>query len=86
MALDAFDVPNRFHVTRLIKGDRVQLSEEGRDILRLTPHERKGTVVKVARDCRHVWILWDGLEVPRLVLDAYLQRVSLWAYVRDGNL
>ena len=48
--------------------------------------ERKGTVVKVARDGRHLWVLWDGLKVPKLVLDAYLQRVSLWAYVCDGNL
>jgi hypothetical protein len=86
MALDVLDVLHRFQVTRLIKGHRVQLSEEGRDTLSLTPPERKGTVVKVARDGRHLWVLWDGLKVPKLVLDAYLQRVSLWAYVRDGNL
>ena len=85
MALEILDVPREFRVTKLIAGNRVQLGEEGRSVLRLSNRDRRGTVVKVARDGRHVWVLWDGLKSPQLVFDAYLQRVSLWAYVHDGD-
>jgi hypothetical protein len=85
MAIDVLDIARRFPVTRLTEGNRVQLSEEGRNVLRLSRWERKGTVAKVARNGRHLWVLWDGLRCPKLVLDAYLQRVSLWTYVRGGE-
>ena len=86
MALEILDVPRQFRVTKLIAGNRVQLGEEGRNVLRLSNRDRRGTVVKVARDGRHVWVRWDGLKSPQLVFDAYLQRVSLWAYTQDGDL
>ena len=85
MAIDVLDIARRFTVTRLTEGNRVQLSEEGWSVLRLSRCVRKGTVEKVARDGRHLWVLWDGLRCPKLVLDTYLQRVSLWAYVRGGE-
>ena len=86
MTLKIVDVPRQFRVTKLIAGNRVQLGEEGRNVLRLSNRDRRGTVVKVARDGRHVWVLWDGLKSPQLVFDAYLQRVSPWAYTQDGDL
>ena len=86
MAIEILDVPRQFQVTKLIRGTRVQLSAEGRSVLRLSNRERRGTVVKVARDGRHLWVLWDCLKGPQLVFDTYLQRVSLWAYVHDGDL
>ena len=63
-----------------IPGDRVCLGEDGRRIRARSDPDRAGTVVKLARDGRHLWVRWDGTKSTQLFFEGYLKRVSLWSY------
>jgi hypothetical protein len=67
-------------VPAFIPGDRVRLGEDGRQIRASSDPARVGTVVKLARDGRHLWVRWDGTGRPQLFFEGYLERVSLWRY------
>lgn len=64
------------HFPVLSKGDRVRLSEDGCRVHGADP-AREGTIVRLVRQRRHAYVRWDGLTSVAMILDIYLQRVSL---------
>src|SRR5918996_4162777 len=61
----------------LLPRHRVRLSEIGQRARAASAADRAGTVIRRARDGRHVWVLWDGLKRASLCLDTHLKRISL---------
>ena len=66
-------------------GDRVRLSDSGRRVRWASDARRRGTVVRRARDGRHIWILWDGRKKSDLCLDSHLKRVGLSEHSRTPS-
>src|SRR5437867_3028668 len=85
MALD-FAPHVRLHP--FVPGDRVCLSEDGRRVRRGGTPDRVGTVLKLARDGRHLYLRWAGQKSAQLFFAGYLQRVSYVASLRlpGGNI
>ena len=60
----------------LCAGNRVRLSDMGRVACSGSDPNREGTVMRLARDGRHVWVKWKGRKSPALCLDAHLRRIG----------
>ena len=84
----ALDLAPHVRLHPFVPGDRVCLSEDGRRVRRGCTPDRVGTVVKLARDGRHLYLRWAGQKSAQLFFAGYLQRVSYVARFRlpRGNV